>query len=234
MKQPHTYTEIGSKVREARRILGWNQETLAEKAGGLQTQTVGRLERGGVVLMRTFRQIVAAINKELIKIGESPRRFDYIPDTLTVSTLDSLHGYWLETIDCESGPEFSIGCFHKHEGVRKYDGWSYDRDGNFKYEWNSFVFEHDMQHNRIIYSYDYGNERGDGFGAIQLRLGRGRMLTASHAYFIGVTGDKAILRHLKMERLEESMKRHKWKKLDVDDERNRVSFIKRLSKDSLK
>lgn len=229
-----THTGVGEKIRAARTSLGWTQEDLAEKADINKISTVSEIERGFKPSPKTFSRIAEAINTERQRRGKSSLDLECHPDHSSPSKAhatecpNGLDGYWLEIIQEASPPEYSVGRFHQHNHPPKYDGWSYDPKGNLRYKWYSFILSWDKQHNRIIYSYDYGEQRGDGFGAIELKPAKGDKWTASNGYFIDIEGNRATLRRLKMERLEEAMKRHSWKNDDVDEEENRVEFIRFL------
>lgn len=58
----YDYAQIGAKIREARRKLGWSQECLAEKAD-ISPAFVGHIERGTRIMsLETFIKICRALD----------------------------------------------------------------------------------------------------------------------------------------------------------------------------
>lgn len=243
--QTETYEIVGRKVETERRDLGWSQATLAAQAG-VKPATLRKIERGGSSVAKmhpaSFSSVAEAIRREYVKRGNPDRaKLELAPDSklraeLTEPTaaaaaacLDSLHGYWLELNNGGSGNSVSVGHFQTIAGQRKYDGWNYTQD----YEWRSDMFQFDIKRTRIIYTYEH--QRGgigwsDGMGAIELNSEKAG-LRATQAWFVDLRGESAELNQCKLRRLGEAMRdeRYSWTNHNEDDEENRKAFVARVT-----
>jgi transcriptional regulator with XRE-family HTH domain len=230
-----TYHRIGLLLKQARLSLSLTQTEFAKAAKVGKAGTISVLENGGAVSLNTFNNIRAALRAR----NALPPNFVFVPDgrevprtTPTVSSsepvahkheLSNLHGYWLEIIT-RNAPELSIGHFHQLGSRQKYDGMSFQPNGDMKYDWKSQVFELDEVNNRILYSFSYGPMKGDGFGSIQLKSGSDG-LTATGAYYVSIHDQTAKLSRLRMVRLVDKMKECDWLDLDVNSDKNRREFV---------
>ena len=244
--QIETYERTGQKIETARRDLGWSQATLAERAG-VKAATVRKIEKGQPAVAQmhpaSFSSVAEAIRREHVKRGQPDRmKLELTPDSklraaaveptdgVADACLDRLHGYWLELNSGASGNSVSVGHFHTIAGQRKYDGWNYTQD----YEWRSGVFQLDVIKTRILYSYEHrrnGVGWSDGFGAIELNSDKAG-LRASHAWFVDLRGESAELHQCKLRRLGDALRdeRYSWTNHDEDDEENRKRFVVRVAR----
>jgi len=63
-----TLSELGNRIREARKLLGWSQEELALRAD-LDRSYVGGIERGSRnITISTLCQVARALNQDLGKL----------------------------------------------------------------------------------------------------------------------------------------------------------------------
>lgn len=216
------------EIRRSREQLSWTQEKLAETAD-VETKSVGRLEQGHRIKPGTFQKIAEAIHNAFERKGLDTPQLLYREDSSATNSSGwaTLCDYWLEVIDEGKEKELSIGLFHEMEGKRKYDGCSYFKDGKIRYQWHSFVCELDHSQNRVVYSYNYGKHKGDGFGAIQLEPGPRGTWNAINAYFVTILEELPSLRFLKMQRLSEAAEHHRYpgfskSKLESASERSKI------------